>query len=267
MTIREAAARWEITERRVNELCKTGRIPGAYKDGKQWIIPDHAQKPADKRMKSKAPAQDTQTMRRPLPVGVSDFRDACSNYYYVDKTMLIRDFLDERAKVSLFTRPRRFGKTLNMDMLRVFFEHTLEDTSVYFKDKKIWSCGASYTQHQGQYPVIFLTFKDVKCLSWADTFQKIRKLISLEFMRHSELETSEKLNTYEKQQYRRIAGDTADEMDYQMGLQLLSLLLHKHWGGRRSSSLMNTTPPFSKDTAAAFMRKSSISCAISFPAA
>lgn len=230
MTIREAAARWEITERRVNELCKTGRISGAYKDGKQWIIPDHAQKPADKRMKSKAAAQDTQTMRRPLPVGVSDFRDACSNYYYVDKTMLIKDFLDERAKVSLFTRPRRFGKTLNMDMLRVFFEHTSEDTSVYFKDKKIWSCGASYTQHQGQYPVIFLTFKDVKCLSWADTFQKIRKLISLEFMRHSELETSEKLNTYEKQQYRRIAGDTADEMDYQMGLQLLSLLLHKHWG-------------------------------------
>ena len=230
MTIREAAARWGITERRVNELCKTGRIPGAYKDGKQWIIPDHAQKPADKRMRSKAPARDMQTMRRPLPVGVSDFRDACSNYYYVDKTMLIKDFLDERAKVSLFTRPRRFGKTLNMDMLRVFFEHTSEDTSVYFKDKKIWSCGASYTQHQGQYPVIFLTFKDVKCLSWADTFQKIRKLISLEFMRHSELETSEKLNTYEKQQYHRIAGDTGDEMDYQMGLQLLSLLLHKHWG-------------------------------------
>ena len=230
MTIREAAARWKITERRVNELCKTGRISGAYKDGKQWIIPDHAQKPADKRMRSKAPARDMQTMRRPLPVGVSDFRDACSNYYYVDKTMLIKDFLDERAKVSLFTRPRRFGKTLNMDMLRVFFEHTSEDTSVYFKDKKIWSCGASYTQHQGQYPVIFLTFKDVKCLSWADTFQKIRKLISLEFMRHSELETSEKLNTYEKQQYHRIAGDTGDKMDYQMGLQLLSLLLHKHWG-------------------------------------
>lgn len=230
MTIREAAARWEITERRVNELCKTGRISGAYKDGKQWIIPDNAQKPADKRMRSRASSQDTQTMRRPLPVGVSDFRDACSNYYYVDKTMLIKDFLDERAKVSLFTRPRRFGKTLNMDMLRVFFEHTSEDTSVYFKDKKIWRCGASYTQHQSRYPVIFLTFKDVKCLSWGDTFQKIRKLISLEFMRHSELETSEKLSTYEKQQYRRIAGDTADEMDYQMGLQLLSLLLHKHWG-------------------------------------
>ena len=230
MTIKEAAALWGITERRVNELCKTGRIPGAYKNGRQWLIPDNAKKPADQRSKNIAASQVSQTARRPLPIGVSDFRDACSNYYYVDKTMLIRDFLDERAKVSLFTRPRRFGKTLNMDMLRVFFERTEENTSVYFKNKKIWRCGEIYTRHQGRYPVIFLTFKDVKCLNWEDTFQKIRKLISLEFMRHSELETSEALNIYEKQQYRRIAGDTADEMDYQMGLQLLSLLLHKHWG-------------------------------------
>ncbi len=117
-----------------------------------------------------------------------------------------------------------------MDMLRIFFECTAEDTSVYFKDKKIWQCGDIYTRYQGQYPVIFLTFKDVKCLNWQDTFKKIRKLISLEFMRHSELETSDALNAYEKQQYCRIAGDTADEMDYQMGLQILSLLLHKHWG-------------------------------------
>ena len=168
--------------------------------------------------------------RKPLPIGVSDFRDACANYYYVDKTMLIKDFLDERAKVSLFTRPRRFGKTLNMDMLRIFFERTAEDTSVYFKDKKIWKCGEFYTRHQGRYPVILLSFKDVKCLNWEGTFQKIRKLIAMEFMRHSELETSEVLSIYEKQQYQRIAGETADEMDYQMGLQVLSLLLHKHWG-------------------------------------
>ena len=230
MTIREAAALWNLSERRVNELCRTGRIPGAYKEGRQWIIPDNARKPADKRRKRGDFSVGTQLMRRPLPIGVSDFRDACANYYYVDKTMLIRDFLDERAKVSLFTRPRRFGKTLNMDMLRIFFECTAEDTSVYFKDKKIWQCGDIYTRHQGQYPVIFLTFKDVKCLNWQDTFKKIRKLISLEFMRHSELETSDALNAYEKQQYCRIAGDTADEMDYQMGLQILSLLLHKHWG-------------------------------------
>ncbi len=230
MTIKEAANLWSITERRVNEFCKTGRISGAYKNGRQWTIPDNAQKPSDKRIKNGGNLPPAQPLHKPLPIGVSDFRDACDNYYYVDKTMLIKDFLDERAKVSLFTRPRRFGKTLNMDMLRVFFERTTENTSAYFKNKKIWQYGEVYTKHQGRYPVIFLTFKDVKCLNWEDTFQKIRKLISLEFMRHSELETSNELSSYEKQQYSRIASDTAEEMDYQMGLQLLSLLLHKHWG-------------------------------------
>ena len=76
-----------------------------------------------------------------MPIGISDYRLASTQYYYVDKTLMIKDFLDERPMVSLFTRPRRFGKTLNMDMLRTFFEKTEEDTSIYFKDKKIWSCG------------------------------------------------------------------------------------------------------------------------------
>ena len=170
------------------------------------------------------------TKKKPLPIGVSDFKIAAAGYYYVDKTLMIRDFLDTRPMVSLFTRPRRFGKTLNMDMLRVFFEKTPEDNSVYFRDKLIWQCGDFYTQHQGQYPVIFLTFKDVKCLTWQETFLKIRSLISLEFMRHSELEASSVLSTYEKEQYHRIAGGSANEIDCQMGLQLLSLLLHKHYG-------------------------------------
>ena len=131
--------------------------------------------------------------------------------------------------VSLFTRPRRFGKTLNMDMLRVFFEKTPEDTSIYFKDKYIWQCGDYYIKHQGQYPVIFLSFKDVKCSSWQETFQKISKLISLEFMRHNELESSSVLSSYEKEQYHRFASENINEVDSQMGLQLLSLLLHKHY--------------------------------------
>ena len=76
-------------------------------------------------------------VKKPLPVGISDYRRASTEYYYVDKTMMIKEFIDERPLVSLFTRPRRFGKTLNMDMLRTFFEKTEEDTSIYFKDKKI----------------------------------------------------------------------------------------------------------------------------------
>ena len=112
--------------------------------------------------------------------------------------MLIKDFLDRKPMVSLFTRPRRFGKTLNMDMLRVFFEISEEDTSIYFKDKQIWSCGDSYTRHQGKYPVIFLTFKDVKFDSWEATLNKLSALLQAEYGRHSELADSTKLADYEK---------------------------------------------------------------------
>lgn len=210
----DAAKKLGVSTRRIQQMCKQGEISGAIKDGRTWLIPDHI----------------TLKQLKPLPIGVSDFKSATTNYYYVDKTLMIRDFLDAKPMVSLFTRPRRFGKTLNMDMLRVFFEKTPKDTSVYFKDKQIWGCGEYYTKHQGQYPVIFLTFKDVKCSTWPDTFQKIKKTISLEFIRHEELENSTKLSSYEKEQYHLLAGENANEIDYQMSLQLLSLLLHKHYG-------------------------------------
>ena len=228
MTIKEAAAAWGITERRVNELCKAGRISGAHKEGRQWFIPDGTQKPVDKRGRRSAVTSVLPSVRKPLPIGVSDYQDACKNYYYVDKTLLIKEFLDERPKVSLFTRPRRFGKTLNMDMIRTFFEKTTEDTSVYFRDKKIWSCGDFYRVHQGKYPVVFLSFKDVKYPSWEETYQTLQKLIAQEFRRHDELASSSALSDYEKEEYSRLATEAADEVGYQMSLRTLTLLLHKH---------------------------------------
>lgn len=208
-----AAKKMGVSARRIQQMCKQKEMVGAIKDGRNWLIPDNA----------------ILSPKKPLPIGVSDFKSATTNYYYVDKTLLIRDFLNAIPMVSLFTRPRRFGKTLNMDMLRVFFEKTSDNTSIYFKDKYIWQCGDYYTKHQGQYPVIFLSFKDVKCSSWQETFQKISKLISLEFMRHDELESSFVLSSYEKEQYHRFASENINEVDCQMGLQLLSLLLHKHY--------------------------------------
>lgn len=166
MNTSEAAKRWGITPRRIGILCSEGRISGAYKERSRWRIPVDAEKPADQRS-GKAGVREDAPGKLPLPVGISDFRKASSEYYYVDKTLLIRDFLDERPQVSLFTRPRRFGKTLNMDMLRVFFEKTDEDTSIYFQDKYIWECGAFYREYQGKFPVIYVTFKDVKCETWA----------------------------------------------------------------------------------------------------
>lgn len=214
----DASKAMGFSVRRIQQMCKNGELPGAIKEGRKWLIPDETIH------------MNHFAKNKSLPIGVSDFKLATTGYYYVDKTLMIRDFLDKKPMVSLFTRPRRFGKTLNMDMLRVFFEKTNEDTSVYFKDKQIWQCGDYYTKHQGQYPVIFLTFKDVKSMTWEETFQKIRRLISLEFIRHNELETSSVLTAYEKEQYHLLAGDNGDEVDCQMGLQLLSLLLHKHYG-------------------------------------
>ena len=115
--------------RRIQQMCKNGELPGAIKEGRKWLIPDETIH------------MNHFAKNKSLPIGVSDFKLATTGYYYVDKTLMIRDFLDKKPMVSLFTRPRRFGKTLNMDMLRVFFEKTNEDTSVYFKDKSPYHTG------------------------------------------------------------------------------------------------------------------------------
>ena len=234
MTTREASEKWKITERRINVLCKEGRIPGAYKDNKRWLIPDKTEKPADKRLKgrSRVPgAEEKITGKKlPLPIGISDYRKASGEYYYVDKTLLIRDFIDERPQVSLFTRPRRFGKTLNMDMLRVFFECSKEDTSVYFKNKKIWKCGKEYQDYQGKYPVIYVTFKDVKCDDWENAYDLIYKIIRNEIERHSELLNSDKISAYEKKYLTSMLNGEANENDVAFAFLNLSRMLHTHYG-------------------------------------
>jgi len=231
MTSREKADEWGISIRSVNQLCKSGKIHGSVKNGKSWAIPEDAARPADGRISSgKYIKDDTSKGKKPLPVGISDYVRAQSEYYYVDKTLLIRDFLDRKALVSLFTRPRRFGKTLNMDMLRVFFEISEEDTSLYFTDKKIWKCGTKYTEHQGKYPVIFLSFKDVKFDSWEATYAKIAELLQEEFGRHSELKDSERLEKYEQDYYRTVLEGRANEVELSASLQKLSKMLSEHYG-------------------------------------
>lgn len=229
-TCREIAAEWMVAERTVTAWCKTGQIPDAVKEGRSWRIPETAKKPVDGRISSgKYIKKRASKERKALPIGISDYVRAQSEYYYVDKTLLVRDFLDRRPLVSLFTRPRRFGKTLNMDMLRVFFEKNSEDTSIYFRDKEIWKCGEAYTEHQGKYPVIFLTFKDVKFDSWEATLDKIRSLLQAEFGRHSELLESEKIAGYEKEYFKRIIEGRATEVDMVSALEYLSKMLCEHY--------------------------------------
>lgn len=226
-TCKQIASEWGLSERTVNDLCKKGKIPGAVKPGKSWQIPDDAKKPVDKRIIS---GKYINHEKKNLPVGISDYVRAQSEYYYVDKTMLIKEFLDKKPLVTLFTRPRRFGKTLNMDMLRVFFEYSSEDTSIYFRDKAIWKCGEDYTSHQGKYPVIFLTFKDVKFDSWEATIDKIGALLQAEFGRHSELMESEKIAKYEKEYFTRVINGKATEVDLTSALENLSKMLKEHHG-------------------------------------
>lgn len=230
-TCKEMALIWNISVRAVSSLCKSGRIPGAVKNGKNWEIPDNAQKPVDGRISTgEYSKREMTTARKPLPIGISDYVRAQSDYYYVDKTMLIKEFLDQKPLVSLFTRPRRFGKTLNMDMLRVYFEKMDEDTSKYFKDKDIWKCGEVYRTHQGKYPVIFLTFKDVKFDSWQATVEKIKSLLQEEYGRHQELLSSDRISDYEKEYFNKVLSATENEVELSSSLEKLSKMLATHYG-------------------------------------
>ena len=230
LSIQDAAAQWGISKSMASRLCREGRIAGAQKVKGEWMIPADAQYPADGRHKvvSAFPEKSFRSKKPlPLPIGVSDYRKASSSYYYIDKTLMIRDFLDEVPMVSLFTRPRRFGKTLNMDMLRTFFEKTAEDTSRYFTDKKIWGCGKSYRDHQGRYPVVFLSFKDVKRTSWQETCDLIAKLINMEYRRHAELDT---VSNPDRDFYQRMISGQASGNELMLSLMMLTKMLHEFHG-------------------------------------
>lgn len=230
MTVKEAAKRWNISERRVAVLCKSDSLKGAKKVGRYWMIPKDMDKPKDRRIKSGKFQKHAVKELLPLPVGVSDYRLASSVYYYVDKTFMIKELIDERALVTLFTRPRRFGKTLNMDMLRTFFEKTDEDTSIYFHDKIIWSCGKKYREYQGKFPMIFISFKDIKFLTWEETFLAIKDLFAKEAYRHLELKTSHLCDDYDHKCLEKLLCAESNEVDLSMAIANLSRMLHKHYG-------------------------------------
>lgn len=227
LTVYEIAEIWHVTPSQVTRYCRQGRIEGAKKLNNVWFIPENAAKP-ERAKKSEKITEHHSGMRRPLPIGVSNYIDACSNYYYIDKTLIIKECIDERAKVSLFTRPRRFGKTLTMDMMKTFFEISSEDHSVYFKDKAIWNCGEVYRSYMGQYPVIYISFKDIKCNTWGETYQLIKKIISLEFERHKELAESNSATIRDR--YQKIVSGQGDEADYTLSLKYLSHMLFEYYG-------------------------------------
>ncbi|MGN0907531.1 MAG: AAA family ATPase [Bullifex sp.] len=214
-----------ISLSRAARLCREGRIEGAIKKGKSWMIPADSKKPDDAR-KNSFKGQESQI--KPLPIGVSSFSKAVTEYFYIDKTLMIKELIDSASLVSLFTRPRRFGKSLNMDMLRVFFEKTEEKTDVYFRDKKIWRCGENYRNLQGKYPVIYLSFKDAEGESWDETFRLLKQVISMEYRRHPELDDPKRNSLHGF--YTQIISGSGDESVYMMSLYMLSEMLYLYHG-------------------------------------
>ena len=227
--VKAAADRWELTARRITTLCRDGRIEGAKKERGVWLIPDNVEKPLDGR-RDKFSQATKKTGNLPLPIGVSNFKELVDGYYYVDKTLMLKEFISSRPKVSLFTRPRRFGKTLAMDMVKTFFEISDNDNAKYFKDKKIWSCGEKYRREQGKYPVISVTFKDIKYPTWEQSLEAIRDVIATEYRRHIYLLDSNKCNEYDKKYFRSVVEGTVTEVGLTSAFRNLSSMLHIHYG-------------------------------------
>ena len=170
-------------------------------------------------------------LEKPLAIGQDVFTNI-GKAYYVDKTLLAKDIIDSETSVILFTRPRRFGKTLNMTMLQTFFEKPLDgkDTSHYFKNLKLWKQGEIYRAEQGKRPVIFITFKDVKFSSYKETSDAIKLLISSEYGRHEELASSNKLSEQEKNFYNGIVWQKVPESSWADSFKMLSRMLFRHYG-------------------------------------
>jgi len=173
---------------------------------------------------------------KPLPIGISDFAEIIEKKcYYIDKTLLIKDLLDSTTKVTLFTRPRRFGKTLNMSMLKYFFEDDRDtcgqkrDWSGLFEGLNIMEAGEQYLSHRGQYPVIYFTFKDTKRQSFEESYQQFQMLIAEEYKRHYFLLESI-ADVQDRERYIAIVSGKASLVEYQNAIRFLSQCLEAYYG-------------------------------------
>jgi len=173
--------------------------------------------------------------RKPLPIGVDNFEMLITRgYYFVDKTNLIKDLLNMKGSVNLFTRPRRFGKTLNMSMLQYFFEDARNkkgekiDYAALFEGLNIMQAGKEYLSHMGQYPVINISLKEGKQLTFEDSCTQLSWQIALEYERHSYVLDS--LSEERRDKYKRIMYEKASLMEYSSSLQFLSKCLEEFYG-------------------------------------
>jgi len=168
-----------------------------------------------------------------LPIGIDDFKKIITeNYYYVDKTLFIKELIDYKGDVNLFTRPRRFGKTLNLSMLQYFFEKTVQENHYLFQNLAIMKEGERYLSEMGKYPVIKITLKSAKALIWADSLNNIKEELRREYRRHDYLLSGEKLPEYMKKSFYAIVDGSASDAEYSMSLVMLSECLYRYHGNK-----------------------------------
>ncbi len=189
-----------------------------------------------------------------LPIGISDFKDVISNgYYYVDKTLFIKEIIDSDHKILLLPRPRRFGKTLNMSMLRYFYdccptawapesnllppipavENQPRNTYEHlFASLAINEAGQEYLDKMGKYPVIFLSLRDIKDSNWESCLDSLKKLIQEEYSRHYYLLKSQKLMPHELEYFQKIISLTGNTSDYTHSLKNLLIFLTRFYNER-----------------------------------
>ena len=165
--------------------------------------------------------------KKAIPIGIENFEDIIKdNYYYVDKSILIEDILVNRAAVTLFTRPRRFGKTLNMSMIKYFFDvRNKDENRKLFEGLKIF--GSEYMREQGKYPVIFVSLKDLRGDTWEDTFENLKSFISDLYAEFEDMR--EIMNKRDKIKFDKIFYEE-EKGDYETALKLLSNYIYKYYG-------------------------------------
>ena len=169
-------------------------------------------------------------MNTKMPVGMSDFKTVRETCYMVDKTDFICRLLDNHKNVTLFTRPRRFGKTLTMSMLDYFFSIDKKDISAaLFKNLNIETRGSSYMEHRGKYPVIFLSLKDFYNTTWESMYRSFRLFMQNIYAKYIYLLDSSRLTTFEKEGIQRVLSLKAEPEEYQISLQRLAAFLYKHY--------------------------------------
>ena len=168
--------------------------------------------------------------KTPLPIGVDSFEKMIrEGYYYVDKTLLIKDLIDKKGEVVLFTRPRRFGKSLNISMLQHYFDVLKKDSAPLFDGLKITETGAHYLEHQNRYPVIKMSLKRAEGRDFESAFASFKIEILSEFMRHKYMLIGDNLEDQQKQLYQKFIDEKASYTDFENSLKFLSECLEQHY--------------------------------------